>query len=237
MEGSTSKQKVPLILHSNLYVPSFTDYLGSEFKIRVSDAVPTDTAILTSGVGVLVTQLPTTPTTTTSTTTTTTATQPQPDMHLNSLDQLVERAKMLTRRHRVGVIILIAAMFGEEEVEGAVGALQARLLPFPPLLLPAHGHTQAAAHLTYLAQVTGGERRRMLEERMTSVLQEHSRRNLAVPRLLTLSAAQWQEVVEQFGSLGKVARATSEEISSRTSLSPAAAASFLATLAHDTVTV
>lgn len=43
--------------------------------------------------------------------------------------------------------------------------------------------------------------------------------------------------MEQFGSLGKLARATSEEIASKTSLSPAAAAGVLATLAHDTVTV
>ncbi|XP_063854706.1 uncharacterized protein LOC135096870 [Scylla paramamosain] len=69
-----------------------------------------------------------------------------------TFDQLVDRVRAFSRVHAGGVVILVGAVFGMEEVNGVLGKLSRRLLPRPPLLLPAHGEAQAAAHIQLLAK-------------------------------------------------------------------------------------
>ncbi|XP_063886456.1 uncharacterized protein LOC135114442 isoform X3 [Scylla paramamosain] len=47
---------------------------------------------------------------------------------------------------------MVGAVFSMKKVNGVLGKLPRRLLPLPPLLLPAHGDAQAAAHIQLLAK-------------------------------------------------------------------------------------
>ncbi|XP_063856138.1 uncharacterized protein LOC135097943 [Scylla paramamosain] len=132
-------QKIPLILSASLVRPSFTEYLDRGFKIRVSQATLQNTAILpTCGVAALIVPLPPSSSSSSS--------------KEETFDQLVDRVRAFSRVHAGGVVILVGAVFGMEEVNGVLGKLSRRLLPRPPLLLPAHGEAQAAAHIQLLAK-------------------------------------------------------------------------------------
>ncbi|XP_063856463.1 uncharacterized protein LOC135098157 isoform X3 [Scylla paramamosain] len=136
-------QKIPLILSASLVRPSFTEYLDRGFKIRVSQATLQNSAILpTCGVAALIVPLP--PSSSSSSSSSSSIEE--------TFDQLVDRVRAFSRVHAGGVVILVGAVFGMEEVNGVLGKLSRRLLPRPPLLLPAHGEAQAAAHIQLLAK-------------------------------------------------------------------------------------
>ncbi|XP_071522790.1 uncharacterized protein [Panulirus ornatus] len=268
--GSSSKSgetmATPVILHSSLHRSSFTDYLGSGFKIKVSDATPRDSAILPScGMAVLIVQMPRLPITATnqntSTSTTTNHTHttsresknnpsqtPAGNHHGGSavgepgqetLEQLIERVAAFQRGHRTSVLVLVGTVFGEEEVGGIIWKLQKSLLPRPPMILPAHGDAQAAAHLQILAKATVPEHRRVVEARKENILQKVVNRdhNLALGRVMGLNHSEISALLKAFGSLANVAKASAQEIHARTSINDKTAAFIVNFLNKDTVTV
>nr|XP_045610442.1 uncharacterized protein LOC123765758 [Procambarus clarkii] len=229
----------PLVLHSSLQQASFTEYLGSGFKIRVSDKTGVGSVILPRcGVAALVVQMPRLPNTASG--------DLQGDSgagHVDTasetLDQLIDRVRSFMRGHRVTVVVVVGAVFGEEEVGGVLGQLQLRLLPRPPLILPAHGHAQAAAHIQVLAKATLEERRQVVEARMgrmveAAITREHTH---VMGQVIGLNFHQMSRLVERFGSLGGVVKASAQEIQRGADLDPKTAAAILAFLTRDTVTV
>lgn len=50
------------------------------------------------------------------------------------------------------VVITMSSLFMDDEID-IVSQLQQRFLPHPPMILPAHGQAQAAAHVCKLAKV------------------------------------------------------------------------------------
>ncbi|XP_037788403.1 uncharacterized protein LOC119583788 [Penaeus monodon] len=235
----------PLILHCDLQRPDFTDYLGSGFKIRVSKCTPRDSVILpTCGVAVLLIYLSRISTTSASASATTSAsasTSPGVEgaVMKETLGEVIERIKAFTSQHKVGILVLVGSVFGEEEVGGVIATIQRELLPRPPPLLPAHGDAQAAAHIQTLAKATQPETRRVVQERMEGILKEATSQDFGVilARAMGLSQHQASVLLDTFGSLGAVAEASAAEIHRRTPLDAATAASVAAFFARDTVTL
>ncbi|XP_050716359.1 uncharacterized protein LOC126998580 [Eriocheir sinensis] len=221
---------VPLILNASLVRPSLMDYLASGFKIRVSHSTPKDSAILpTCGVAVLIVPLPSSSTSSASTSTST--------FKEESLDELVERVRAFTRVHVGGVVVLVGAVFGQEEVGGVMCALQIRLLPHPPLLLPAHGEAQAAAHLHLLAKAVGGGRDGVVYRRLAGVVENVlaspvSPYALAGP--LGISPAQVATLLRLGGSFSGLACLEQEDVSGA-GLPPSILTTLTSALARDTV--
>nr|XP_053630529.1 uncharacterized protein LOC128687226 isoform X1 [Cherax quadricarinatus] len=150
------------------------------------------------------------------------------------------RVSSFMRGHRVGVVVVVGAVFGEEEVGGIIGELQVRLLPRPPLLLPAHGDAQAAAHIQVLAKATLTERRQVVESRMEEILEATlttRQHTYTMGRAMGLNNHQMSALLACFGSLGNVAKSSAEQIHCRTSLSTKTAAAIMAFLSRDTVTL
>ncbi|XP_047483613.1 uncharacterized protein LOC125035337 [Penaeus chinensis] len=230
-------QATPVILHCDLQRPDFTDYLGSGFKIRVSKCTPRDSVILpTCGVAVLIIYLsristPSAPASTSS--------GEEGAAVKESLEEVIERIKAFTSQHKVGILVLVGSVFGEEEVGGVIATIQRKLLPRPPPVLPAHGDAQAAAHIQTLAKATQPDTRRVVQERMEGILQEATSQDFGVilARSMGLSLHQASVLLDTFGSLGAVAQASAVEIHRRTPLDAATAASVAAFFARDTVTL
>ncbi|XP_063842203.1 uncharacterized protein LOC135089942 isoform X1 [Scylla paramamosain] len=136
-------QKIPLILSASLVRPSFTEYLDRGFKIRVSQATLQNSAILpTCGVAALIVPLP--PSSSSSS-------------KEETFDQLVDRVRAFSRVHAGGVVILVGAVFGMEEVNGVLGKLSRRLLPRPsPATACPRGSPGCRAHTTTGKEVAAG---------------------------------------------------------------------------------
>ncbi|KAG7176603.1 hypothetical protein Hamer_G015408 [Homarus americanus] len=204
----------PLILHSNLQRSTFTDYLGSGFKIRVSEKTPIDSVILPRcGVAVLIVQMPRISginpnqdtidcCSHTYSTESRDGHSKDEDVRQETLDQLTERVSSFVKGHRVSVVVVVGAVFGDEEA-----------------MVP--------------------ERREVVEGRlgviMKAALTKDHTHTLA--RVMGLNYHQVSVLVDSLGSLGRVARASTEEIHSKTPLSAKTAAAIVAFFNRDTVTV
>ncbi|KAK8375269.1 hypothetical protein O3P69_020323 [Scylla paramamosain] len=109
-------QKIPLILSASLVRPSFTEYLDRGFKIRVSQATLQNSAILpTCGVAALIVPLPPSSSSSSSSSSPSSSSSSSSSKE-ETFDQLVDRVRAFSRVHAGGVVILVGAVFGMEEI-------------------------------------------------------------------------------------------------------------------------
>ncbi|XP_063889360.1 uncharacterized protein LOC135116079 [Scylla paramamosain] len=130
-------QKIPLILNASLVRPSFIEYLDRGFEIRVSQVNTQNSAILpTCGVAALIVTLP--PFTFSSS-----------SSKEETFNQLVDRVRAFSRIHAGGVVIMVGAVFGMEEVNGVLGKLSREVTATPtPATACPWGSPGCRAHTT-----------------------------------------------------------------------------------------